>query len=134
MNNIITIRPYKFGTAWVFDDTGIGPDGQSFNLNKEALVCGTDKVLDVMCMMAGIPMEKAHAGFTLMFSSNPIPGYQLKARRFLGEKKNSETFHEGNWYEVDEPSVAAGMQGWLCPALFKYFDEAPETIYAIAQD
>ena len=22
------------------------------------------------------------------------------------------------------------MEGWLCPALFKYFDQAPERIYA----
>ena len=27
-------------------------------------------------------------------------------------------------------SAQLGMQGWLCPALFKYFDAAPQRIYA----
>jgi hypothetical protein len=25
--------------------------------------------------------------------------------------------------------VGSGMEGWLCPALFKYFAEAPQEIY-----
>jgi hypothetical protein len=25
------------------------------------------------------------------------------------------------------------MEGWLCPALFRYFDEAPEEIYVKAE-
>jgi hypothetical protein len=25
------------------------------------------------------------------------------------------------------------MEGWLCPALFKYFDAAPKTLYAKAE-
>jgi hypothetical protein len=25
------------------------------------------------------------------------------------------------------------MEGWLCPALFKYFESAPKTLYAKAQ-
>ena len=32
----------------------------------------------------------------------------------------------GNWYRSEDH----GMEGWLCPALFKYFDEAPELIFA----
>ncbi len=34
----------------------------------------------------------------------------------------------GNWYWNE----SLGMEGWLCPALFKYFDTAPERIYAQA--
>ena len=33
---------------------------------------------------------------------------------------------DGNWYY----SADLDAEGWLCPALFKYFDEAPEKIYA----
>ena len=31
----------------------------------------------------------------------------------------------GTWYWSDELQ----MEGWLCPALFRYYDEAPETLY-----
>ena len=31
----------------------------------------------------------------------------------------------GNWYAWDEQD----MQGWLCPALFKYFKIAPRNIF-----
>jgi hypothetical protein len=30
----------------------------------------------------------------------------------------------GNWYHIN------GKEGWLCPALLKYFDTAPREIYA----
>jgi hypothetical protein len=26
-----------------------------------------------------------------------------------------------------------GIEGWLCPALFKYFDKAPAELYAKAE-
>ncbi len=35
----------------------------------------------------------------------------------------------GNWYQTDSPA----MQGWLCPALFCYFDEAPGELYLKAE-
>ncbi|MGI8907476.1 MAG: DUF6717 family protein [Candidatus Sumerlaeaceae bacterium] len=35
----------------------------------------------------------------------------------------------GNWYEWADHQ----MKGWLCPALFKYFDAAPKTIYVRAE-
>lgn len=31
----------------------------------------------------------------------------------------------GNVYRWNEQ----GMEGWLCPALFKYFERAPEKLY-----
>jgi hypothetical protein len=35
----------------------------------------------------------------------------------------------GWWYASDEPEA----EGWLCPALFRDFDEAPEEIYVKAE-
>jgi hypothetical protein len=35
----------------------------------------------------------------------------------------------GNWYRWG----AKNMDGWLCPALFKYFSEAPKKIYCKAE-
>lgn len=34
----------------------------------------------------------------------------------------------GNTYYCE----ALDMEGWLCPALFKYFEEAPKNLYAKA--
>lgn len=31
----------------------------------------------------------------------------------------------GNYYKLDDPP----MEGWLCPALFKYYDEPPPEFY-----
>jgi hypothetical protein len=35
----------------------------------------------------------------------------------------------GNWYYSDKYQ----MEGWLCPALFKYFAKAPREIYVRAE-
>jgi hypothetical protein len=59
-------------------------------------------------------------GFALYFSDRPFPGYRMKLD-WLREEA------DGNWYG------AAGMEGWLCPALFKYFDAAPSAIYCKAE-
>ena len=56
------------------------------------------------------------------FSPAPFPGYQ-KAFQLDREEFG------GNWYRCDNPPT----EGWLCPALFKYFDEAPKTLYARAE-
>jgi hypothetical protein len=33
-----------------------------------------------------------------------------------------------NWYRLEKPP----MEGWLCPALFKYYREAPKELYVRA--
>jgi len=43
---------------------------------------------------------------------------------FVFEWRHREEYG-GNWYY----SKDLDMEGWLCPALFKYFDNAPEKIY-----
>jgi hypothetical protein len=68
-------------------------------------------------MVKDIP--NAELGFTLVFSAQPFPGYQVEF-----EWRREE--FSGNWYY----SSALEMEGWLCPALFKYFDSAPKKIYA----
>ena len=60
----------------------------------------------------------AELGFTLIFSGTPFPGhqYRLDWRRAEGG---------GNWYHAAQ----FDMEGWLCPALFKYFQEVPKQLY-----
>lgn len=108
MNALRVIHPYRHEGMWVFDDEDAG-------LVKEPFVSGADLVIDRM--VADIPT--AAQGFTLVFSDKPFPGYQ-------GEFEWRREEYEGNWYY----SPALDMEGWLCPALFKYFDVAPRRLYA----
>ena len=110
MNAINVIHPYKADGVWVFDDPAVG-------LRREPFVSGADTIIDRM--VSDLP--NAERGFTLIFSAQRFPGYQFEfewRRHEIG----------GNWYY----SRAFDTEGWLCPALFKYFDAAPMRIYAQA--
>ena len=107
-NSIMVIHPYKYHGAWVFDDEKVG-------LVREPFVSGADTIIDRF--VENIPW--AENGFTLLFSSRPFPGHQAEF------EWRREDFG-GNWYYCKQ----LDMDGWLCPALFRYFDEAPEKIYA----
>ena len=111
MNSIYLIAPYQHEKWWVFDDPRVG-------LHKEPFVSGADQLIDRL--VAGIP--NAATGFRLLFSAAPFPGYAVKL-----EWRREE--YGGNWYF----SPDFKMEGWLCPALFKYFDAAPKEIYAKAE-
>jgi hypothetical protein len=107
MNAINIIAPYKHHGIWVFDDPRVG-------LVEEPFVAGADAMIDRV--VADIP--GAARGFTLIFSIGPFPGHQYKLD-WMREEGG------GNWYYAE----ALGMEGWLCPALFRYFPEAPKHIY-----
>ena len=105
----MVIRPYWSAGTWVFDDPAVG-------LVREPFVCGIPQMIDRLVADAEIP--DARNGFRLLFSDRPFPGQQARFARVRSE-------HGGTWYR-DE---ATGAEGWLCPALFKYFDEAPEVLH-----
>jgi hypothetical protein len=107
MNSLMAIHPYKREGVWVFDDPAV-------DLVAEPFVAGADVLIDKM--VEHIPNAKA--GVTLVFSANPFPGYQHEFERRREE-------YGGNWYWSPEYR----MEGWLCPALFKYFAEAPAKLY-----
>lgn len=107
MNAINVIVPYRWEGMWVFDDARVG-------LDKEPFVSGADDIIDKL--VADIP--DAASGFRLIFSATPFPG-----ARFHFEWLRPES--GGSWYSIP----ALGMEGWLCPALFKYFDSAPPEIH-----
>ena len=108
MNALIAIYPYKHEGLWVFDDAKVG-------LVQEPFISGADVVIDRMT--AGIP--NAEHGFRLVFSARPFPGSNAEF-----EWRREE--HGGNWYYSRE----LDQEAWLCPALLRYFDEPPRTIYA----
>ena len=112
-NSILVIQPYWSSGTWVFDDPATG-------LVREPFVCGIPEMINRIVAAAGI--ENARSGFRLLFSQTPFPGHQAAFTR-------TRTEHGGTWYR-DE---STGAEGWLCPALFKYFPEAPPSLYARAE-
>ena len=108
MNAIHVIHPYRDGGTWVFDDPAVG-------LRREPFVAGADLVIDRM--VENLP--GAARGFTLLFSASPFPGCNAEF-----ERRRTES--GGTWYY----SRAHDLEGWLCPALLKYFKAPPERLFA----
>jgi hypothetical protein len=112
MTNALTvIEPYWWQGTWVFDDKAVG-------LDKEPFVKGVPAIIDEL--VKDIP--NAHKGFRLLFSTVQFPNYQLELV-WLREE------YGGNWYKTNNPTA----EGWLCPALFRYYQAAPKTIYVAAE-
>jgi hypothetical protein len=107
MNAINVIAPYKHHGMWVFDDARVG-------LVQEPFVAGADTMIDRV--VADIP--DAARGFVLVFSASPFPDHEYRLDWLRSESG-------GNWYRSEQ----LGMEGWLCPALFRYFSEAPKELY-----
>jgi hypothetical protein len=107
VNSLFVIAPYKYEGMWVFDDPAVG-------LSKEPFIAGIDTMIDKI--VAGIP--NADKGFRAIFSAAQFPGADFKL-----EWRREES--GGNWYYSNQFK----MEGWLCPALLKYFLSAPPDIY-----
>lgn len=110
-NAILVIQPYRFAGTWVFDDAAAG-------LRQEPFVAGVPEMIDEL--VKDIP--DAENGFRLLFSAQPFPGYSHK----LVWRRSDGT---GNWYYCEQ----VDKEGWLCPALLKYYSEAPKEIYVKAE-
>lgn len=109
-NSLFVICPYKHNGTWVFDDEDV-------DLVKEPFVFGIPEMIDQLTQ----EILDADKGFKLIFSAKPFPKYQAKLTWVREEC-------EGNWYVINEQE-----EGWLCPALLKYFDQAPKEIYTITE-
>ena len=107
-SQITAIKPYKWEGLWVFDDDRVG-------LQREAFVAGADTMIDAAVERKGI--KDAEKGFLLLFSPDPFPGADVKLAWLRAEMG-------GNVYGWEN------LEGWLCPALFRYFTSAPPVIYA----
>jgi hypothetical protein len=110
-NAIMVIAPYWYNGTWVFDDAAVG-------LRREPFVAGVPEMIDAL--VRDVPDAKQ--GFRLLFSANPFPGYQKKLTWLRGDPL-------GNYYRLDDPPV----EGWICPALFKYYKTPPQAIYVKAE-
>ena len=110
-NAITVIKPYWWEGTWVFDDPAVG-------LEREPFVSGVPAI--IRRLVAHIPI--ARDGFRLLFSASPFPGYQQRAELDREE-------WGGAWYRSEDPPA----EGWLCPALFCYFEAAPERLVVLAE-
>lgn len=107
MNIINVIQPYWHFDMWVFDDPQVG-------LSAEPFVGGTDTMIDRVT--SHIPGAKQ--GFNMVFSGTPFPNHQFRL-----EWQREEG--SGNVYRSEELDA----EGWLCPALLRYFAEPPHDLY-----
>lgn len=110
-NSIMTIAPYRHNGTWVFDDLSAG-------LVQEPFIAGVPEMIDVLVK----DIQDAEDGFRLTFSAIPFPGHQRKLTWQRAEAG-------GNYYSIDDPA----MEGWLCPAMFQYFREAPKELFVKAE-
>lgn len=117
MTDTLELYPYLLRNCWVFDDRRTG-------LKEEAFVLGMSEILTAVVRQQNIP--DAARGFRMIFSDKPFQGWQADMKKIPGG-----SLEEGNWYHGQINSEE--MRGWLCPALYLYFREAPEKLYMRAE-
>ena len=108
-NSVMVIHPYLHKGTWVFDDEDKG-------LAREPFIAGIDTMLSNIVEMKGLDKN----GFSVLFSGSFLPDAHMTLDWLRADGG-------GNWYSCPEH----GMEGWLCPALYKYFEEAPKKIWTI---
>jgi hypothetical protein len=113
-NAIQVIFPYQDSGVWMFDD-------KAKKLVREPFVWGIPRMVELLVA----DIQHPDKGFALYFSEQQFPGFWLKVD-LVGEPEAG-----GNWYKLTVDGTE--MTGWLCPALFKYFETAPVIIYAKAE-
>jgi hypothetical protein len=111
MNSIFTIFPHYQNGSWVFTD-------ESKGLYNEALVSGVPEL--ILALSDKLEIDNPQDGFSVRFSGEPFPDHQSKLVWL-----NTDSGGVGNWFK-DE---LTGIEAWLCPSLFKYFQEIPKEIY-----
>ena len=72
-------------------------------------------------VVSAVGIANPEKGFRLLFSDRPFSGHMASIRKVPGGSQE-----EGNVYQ----GIIAGeeMTGWLCPALYLYFTEAPDEL------
>jgi len=108
-NSIMHITPYRDGRVWSFDDP-------TRKLKREPFVAGIPEIINVF-----VPKEQQTCDIT--FAGRQFPGAMGKLLKISDRPKE-----DGTVYELCAEGYPP-LQGWLCPALFEYFEEAPEELW-----
>ena len=106
-NALLVIEPYRDGKMWRFDEPRL-------HLKGEPFVQGIPEMINVL--VKDVP--GAEKSVRLIFSQQAFPGAEFRLDRVREQDG-------GNWYYNEKYQ----MEGWLCPALFKFFPRAPEHLY-----
>lgn len=106
-----SLLPYRHHGQWVFDDPTRG-------LVAEAFVCGMSEIIDNMLRDTNINPKEVRKGFRLTFSAFAFPDHTHSIKWKYPEAG-------GNVYTCTRSKLV----GWLCPALYLYYKEAPDMIY-----
>ena len=117
MSNTLELYPYQISNCWVFDDSRAG-------LKEEAFVLGMSEIISRVVEHHKIP--DASKGFRMIFSHTPFEGFHAEIGKIPGGSRE-----EGNWYEGEV--CGEHMRGWLCPALYLYFSDAPKLLFMRAE-
>ena len=114
-----SIDPDLIEATGVFDDEATG-------LKEEAFVLGMSEMISAVIESKGIP--NAAEGFVLTFSDEPFDGHDVELQWSRADEP--ETPMAGNWYSGEISGQV--MEGWLCPALFCFFESAPQRLFVKA--
>jgi hypothetical protein len=128
-NVLNVIKPYWHANCWVFDDASKGLEEESLEGRFEAelreirvlarlIGGGVTKMIDYLVK----DMPDAREGFILLFSSQPFAGYRVELDRIAEE--NGGCLYRGKNYSAEV---------WLSPALFRYFETTPGSLYMKAE-
>lgn len=112
MNAINVIKPYKWEGMWVFDDEKVG-------LVKEPFVEDASQMIETVLALKKV--KNAENGFLLLFSDKQFKGADIVVEWVKYEEG-------GDVYRF----VGEGLpliEGWFCPALRLYYQDAPAKIY-----
>jgi hypothetical protein len=114
-NSIFVLYPKRssFG-IWSFDDP-------TKNLVSEPFVGVTNLVIDRMAEESGYDL-KDDPQIAIFFSATEFPDSQCSLVL-------QSTSPSGSTYREDK----SGLLPWLCPAFFKYFPEAPISLYGFVK-
>ena len=110
-DHIFVIEPYKSEGRWYFDDA-------KMRLSREPFVKNIGLMIEIMT----VDIPDAENGFKLFFSAKEFPDYSLKL-------KWTRSKNIGNYYYCKKMN----LEGWLCPALLKYYKTPPPYIYLKAE-
>ena len=130
MNQISVILPYRYEGGWAFDDDATG-------LFREPFIAGADIAIEKIVDQLGIKGDK----IKMTFSAGEFPGYYAKLEHSTSDIDLGGDFYRIKQFDRDDDldDEAAGyMSGnficWLCPALLKYFNNAPKEIYVKVEE
>ncbi len=139
---MFTIKIYRRGKTWLFDDT-------ARQIKAEPFVCGASELIQKYLDKKGLSRRRKN--IPVVFSTQPFADaecvltctekcYPIKWEKLSNIFGKHLTNHFSNVVRLDydkskKPTSAhyidqEGQKCWLCPAQLKFFGQVADTIYA----